>query len=347
MEYLNKMVRNFLRNTCACALCFLLQGCATWFNSEKSAKPELSPSSTIIGEESSSAVKQTTDQPKMEKTTQPGIQHLRALPRRPEIVEEPEIEPVEQEEVSSMYTVCKGDTLSGIALRFHVSEKQLLAENHLKNKNKLYVGQILVIPGKANLDSATTPAAVTEEGSVYLVRRGDTLLGIAKRFNTTFAQLKAANHLKRDTIYVGQKLTVNGEVLSVKTEEVTPIDSEKYVVQAGDVLGSIARRCHMSVNDLMQINHIQDPKKLQIGQVLYVKAQPKVEEPVEAIQAPASTEEDKELAEFLTTEGTDSVTPKKATSNEDTLITTEEEDSFEDLFDEGKNATVVPLDNIK
>ncbi len=346
MEHLNKTVRNFLRNICACALCFLLQGCATWFNSEKSTKPELSPSSTILGEESSSAVKRTADQPKMEKTTQPGVQHLRALPRRPEIIEEPEIEPVEQEEVSSMYTVCKGDTLSGIALRFHVSEKQLLAENHLKNKNKLYVGQILVIPGKANLDSATTSTAVTEEGSVYWVRRGDTLSGIAKRFNTTIAQLKAANHLKRDTIYVGQKLTVNGEALSVKTEEVTPIDSEKYVVQAGDVLGSIARRCHMSVSDLMQINHIQDPKKLQIGQVLYVKAQPKVEEPVAATQAPSSSAEEKELTEFLS-EGTDSVAPAKTASNEDALVTTEEEDSFEDLFDEGKDATVVPFDNIK
>jgi LysM repeat protein len=45
-----------------------------------------------------------------------------------------------------IYVVREGDTLSGIAARFGVSEEAILKENPLADRNTLYVGQELVIP---------------------------------------------------------------------------------------------------------------------------------------------------------------------------------------------------------
>lgn len=46
------------------------------------------------------------------------------------------------------YTVKKGDCLSVIAERYGVTEEALVASNGIKNKNIIYVGQVLTIPGK-------------------------------------------------------------------------------------------------------------------------------------------------------------------------------------------------------
>jgi LysM repeat protein len=45
-----------------------------------------------------------------------------------------------------IYVVREGDTLSGIAARFGVSEEQILAENPMSDRDRLFVGQELVIP---------------------------------------------------------------------------------------------------------------------------------------------------------------------------------------------------------
>ncbi|WP_222987016.1 LysM peptidoglycan-binding domain-containing protein [Psittacicella melopsittaci] len=55
----------------------------------------------------------------------------------------------------------------------------------------------------AKSSSTSTPATIT-----YTVVRGDTLSGIAKKFNMTLSQLKQLNNLKSNTVYAGQKLKV-------------------------------------------------------------------------------------------------------------------------------------------
>ncbi len=66
--------------------------------------------------------------------------------------------------------------------------------------------------GLASLVPATAQAAT------YVVKKGDTLSGIAKRSGTTVAELKKTNRLKSDLIRVGQKLTV--PTLSTQVEAV-------------------------------------------------------------------------------------------------------------------------------
>lgn len=48
-----------------------------------------------------------------------------------------------------IYTVKSGDTLTGIAAKFDTTVEALVASNGIKNKNVIYVGQVVKIPVKS------------------------------------------------------------------------------------------------------------------------------------------------------------------------------------------------------
>ena len=252
--------------------CLFLQGCETLrFNNHDKETSNLNEKSTLIATEVEET-EQTVAVHELEPTTQLSKQNFRAQPRRP-IVEKQVEEAVEDDAQSdtktSSYTVQKGDTLYRIAKKFNVTVAQLVQVNNLNDRNRLSVGMELIIPGEAS-------SVFQKTTTIYVVQKGDTLTSIANRFQTSIATLKQINKLSKDTIYVGQKLYVNGAAeaqisLKESSSSFSPIDTEKYIVKAGDVLYNIAKRCRMTVQELMQINNIQDPKALQIGQVLYLK----------------------------------------------------------------------------
>lgn len=115
------------------------------------------------------------------------------------------------QEASGIYVVRKGDTLNSIAARFGVSTAALARANSIANPNLIYLGQRLVIPGKAV--AAPQPAAPAPtpptRGGTYIVQPGDTLGKIAARHRTTVAALMAANGIRNpNLIWVGQRLVV-------------------------------------------------------------------------------------------------------------------------------------------
>lgn len=97
------------------------------------------------------------------------------------------------------YVVRSGDSLSMIAQRFGVSTADLRRANDLRN-DVIRIGQELAIPGAA-LPVATLPVE-------YKAERGDTLSGIAARYDVSLSSLRAANNLRNDTIHVGQVLKI-------------------------------------------------------------------------------------------------------------------------------------------
>lgn len=203
---------------------------------------------------------------------------------------------------TSTYEVKKGDSLSKIAHAQKVSLKELMAANSLTSTSKLKVGQTLTIPASAggtaptpastttaSTSPAATPADASATGSThtYTVKSGDSLSKIAHKNGTTVAAIKAANHLTSDSITVGKVLTLPGEgtaststgstsaeptasatALSAPTAPAATDGSGVYVVKSGDRLDTIAKKNGVKVSELMTLNNITNPQKLQIGQKL-------------------------------------------------------------------------------
>ena len=95
------------------------------------------------------------------------------------------------------HVVKKNETLGGIASRYGVSVSTLQAYNGISNPNLLYVGKKLKIPS-GNVREVN-----------YVVRKGDSLGLIAKRFGVPASDLALINRISRpDLIRVGQKLTI-------------------------------------------------------------------------------------------------------------------------------------------
>jgi LysM repeat protein len=107
------------------------------------------------------------------------------------------------------YKVKEGDTLSHIAGRYGTTVSTLVALNKLPgNGNAIYAGEVLKVPGKGS--TTTTTKTRSKLGRVtYVVKPGDTVSGIAKRFKCSQANLLAANGLKAGArIYAGKPLQV-------------------------------------------------------------------------------------------------------------------------------------------
>jgi lipoprotein-anchoring transpeptidase ErfK/SrfK len=79
----------------------------------------------------------------------------------------------------------------------------------------VYTGQRLKIPGQASTATPASTATAAASGGTYVVRPGDTLIGIAARHGVSASQLAAVNGLSANAwVYVGQRLAIPGGTVS-------------------------------------------------------------------------------------------------------------------------------------
>ena len=193
------------------------------------------------------------------------------------------------------YTVKKGDNLWTIAKRSNVSLNELYAANGLDTTSILSIGQQLQIPVEGSTATVTAPSPDTyqptsfNQGSTeYMVKRGDSLSKIANQFDTSVRAIKAANGLSSDLIRVGDKLVVPVSSSSTGTSSsmsAAPSDSisssstapsfsasgaRTHTVKSGEYPGKIASQYDMTTDELLALNGITDPRKLQVGKILKV-----------------------------------------------------------------------------
>ena len=103
----------------------------------------------------------------------------------------------------NQHRVVKGDRLSTLARTYGVSVHGLADVNGLEPPYVIYVGQVLQIPRRGE-----RPAIGLADGD-YTVRRGDTLSGLAHRFDVAMVDLAAVNRLDPPyRLEVGQRLRV-------------------------------------------------------------------------------------------------------------------------------------------
>lgn len=103
-----------------------------------------------------------------------------------------------------IHTVRRGDTLSVLARRYGSSVRTIMAANGIRNPRRLRIGQKLVIPRTVSTRGHTYVAQARPDR--YVVRRGDTLYGIARRYGTTVDAIKRRNGLGGSLIRPGDVL---------------------------------------------------------------------------------------------------------------------------------------------
>jgi membrane-bound lytic murein transglycosylase D len=114
-----------------------------------------------------------------------------------------------------VYKVQKGDWLSNIAKKFNVSVQQIKDWNKLSSET-LYVGQILKIQSSnetnttVNSTNTTSPPKQSGSTKYHTIRSGDTLWGLAQKYNTSIDNLRKWNNLySGKSIHIGMKIIVS------------------------------------------------------------------------------------------------------------------------------------------
>lgn len=113
--------------------------------------------------------------------------------------------PIKKEEskddITEIYIVKRGDTLSQIALRFNVTVQEIAKQNNIKNVNLIYPGQRLIINGETcHYDCGHI---------LHTVRKGESLWTISRRYNTTISNIVRLNRIKNPRlIYPGQTFRI-------------------------------------------------------------------------------------------------------------------------------------------
>ena len=135
------------------------------------------------------------------------------------------------------YKVEKGDTLYSISRKYQITVAELRTANNLSEKDVIKAGQKLIIPdadigtaaalSQSKPSESSKPAAKTVE---YVVAKGDTLYGIARKNGMSVADLMSINNLDSSAVIkVGQKLKVNagGATDNASTTTTKPVEPAK------------------------------------------------------------------------------------------------------------------------
>ncbi|HOF05487.1 MAG TPA: NlpC/P60 family protein [Syntrophales bacterium] len=111
------------------------------------------------------------------------------------------------------YRVKRGDSLARIAKKFGVTSQSIRNANGLKD-NRIQTGKLIVIPAKDSQKLAKASKAKPQHSDrFYVVQKGDTLSGIARKSGVNVAEIKRLNHLKNNKLRNGQKLALGKTAL--------------------------------------------------------------------------------------------------------------------------------------
>ncbi|MGA7180417.1 MAG: LysM peptidoglycan-binding domain-containing protein [Thiobacillaceae bacterium] len=205
------------------------------------------------------------------------------------------------------YRARKGETVAALAKRFNSDVSRLSEHNNFKlYRGRFRTNQVVLVPVNPDSEAVTDKKLATwaeaEKHSfsddsqtvsyasrVHVVRRGDTLSSVARKYRVSTSNLKRWNNLRTAHIKAGQRLTVKQASMASRTRAASRIsknhksvvhsrlsnkDSGKtryYTVRRGDTLSSISNRFNVALADIQRWNQIKG-HNVEAGTKLVIKS---------------------------------------------------------------------------
>lgn len=182
-----------------------------------------------------------------------------------------------------LHTVEQGESLSEIARHYRVTVPAIELANHLEAHATVPAGFLLNVPA----------APPTVHLLHYRVVRGDTLEGIAERFDVTVSELKRWNNIKGSSVPRGSRLRIyaggspddssrtrfksaqsqhgSAAVQDVSATPSEKLESRRHVVKPGETLYSIAHAYRTTVENIREANPFLGERPLEAGDVLDIQ----------------------------------------------------------------------------
>ncbi len=127
---------------------------------------------------------------------------------------------------------------------------------------------------KNKIENIAKKESITEEKSevkkIHIVKSGDTISSISKLYSINKDLVIKLNNLKDENyIFVGQNL-----IISESTENLTKqsdLINNYHIVQTGENLTEISNKYDLKVIDLIEINNLDNPDSIKVGQKLIIR----------------------------------------------------------------------------
>lgn len=174
--------------------------------------------------------------------------------------------------------------LNRAAARAGISAKRLFAVNpaYKSGFTPSQTASSVLVPAVdhdrflAAINRLSRESPITSSGERYRVRKGDTLLAIARLHETNVESLRVLNGLATEHIREGQWLSLPADAVLPQTrfatrETLALKEQGIYIVRSGDTLSAIAQRVGVPTSTLHRLNRLDRRATLRIGQQLRVR----------------------------------------------------------------------------
>lgn len=105
------------------------------------------------------------------------------------------------------------------------------------------------------------------DSNIYVVKSGDSLYSISKKFNTTVDEIKKINNLNSNLLSINQRLIIPQNNTNNSNNNDNNINT--YTVKSGDSLYAISKKFNTTVDEIKQINNLTS-NLLSINQILII-----------------------------------------------------------------------------
>jgi len=131
-----------------------------------------------------------------------------------------------------------------------------------------------IFSAKNKIENIARKESITEEktklNKIHIVKSGDTISSISKFYSINKDLIIRLNNLKDENyIFVGQNLIISESTESLKKQ--SDLKNSYHIDQTGENLTEISNKYDLKVIELIEINNLNNPDSIKVGQKLLIR----------------------------------------------------------------------------